>query len=49
MRWKDKFFLFFVNKVRTADGIFCSLRRTPIPFSFRPIGLISVPENTHPS
>jgi hypothetical protein len=45
MRWKEKTSLFFVNKRKTVDYIFCSRPRVPIPFSFQPTGLISITEN----
>jgi hypothetical protein len=49
MRWKGKLLLFFVNKVGAAGGIFYSLHRMPIPFSFRLIGLISATDNIQPA
>jgi hypothetical protein len=48
MPWKGKLSLFFVNSGWAADAIFYSPHRTPIRFSFQPIGLISAPENVQP-
>ncbi len=45
MRWKERSSLSFVNNRKTVGYIFCSRLRVPIPFSFQPIGLISVTEN----
>jgi hypothetical protein len=45
MRWKGKLSLFCVSSGSAGGAIFYSPRRPPIPFSFRPIGLISAPEN----
>jgi hypothetical protein len=49
MRWKGKLSLFCVNSGSVAGAIFYSPRRTPIPFSFLPIGVISAPENIQPT